>query len=454
MYTTKNLTEKWKLFLVILFPILVTQVGLYSMNFFDTVMSGRAGANDLAGVAIGSSLWTPVFTGLNGILLALSPIVAQLMGAGERDKVGKTVLQGIYLAIALAIGVFILGFILLDPILNSMDLDSEVRHIAKYYLVAISAGIVPLFVFNIIRCFIDALGQTRVSMFIILLTLPINIVFNYLFIFGKFGFPELGGIGAGVASAITYFMCTLIGLIVLLKIHPFSTFSIFKWVKPSMAAWWEQLRIGIPIGFAIFFETSIFAAVTLFMSSYDTTTIAAHQAAMNFQSMLYMVPLSISMALTICIGFEVGGHRYKDAKQYSWIGISAAVLLALGGGAIMYIFDYQIASLYSNNPEVIQATTHFLVYAIFFQLSDAFGAPIQGSLRGYKDVNITSIMAFISYWIVGLPFGYYMANYTDFGPYGYWIGLIGGLAAGAITLLFRLRYLQKKTVTHAKPSTL
>ena len=414
------------------------------MNFADTVMSGRAGAYDLAGVAIGASLWTPIFTGINGILIALSPIVAQLIGAGRKEKIGYTVLQGIFLAVVLAVAVLIIGSFVLNPILHFMDLEPEVERIAKYYLIALSTGIIPLFVFNIIRSFIDALGQTRITMFITLLALPINVFFNYILIFGKLGMPALGGIGAGIATAITYFISMILGLIVLLKLEPFTQYKVFvKGITPSLKAWWEQLKIGIPIGFAIFFETSIFSAVTLMMSKYDTVTIAGHQAAMNFQSMLYMIPLSISMALTICIGFEVGGKRFLDAKIYSKIGISVAIILAILGGAVMYFFDDQIAHLYSNNEAVIEAIKHFLIYAIFFQLADAFGGPVQGALRGYKDVNITSIMLFISYWIIGLPLGFILAIYTGLGPYGYWIGLIAGLSAGAITLYFRLRYIQR-----------
>ncbi|MBB6451814.1 MATE family multidrug resistance protein [Salirhabdus euzebyi] len=415
------------------------------MNFFDTIMSGRAGAADLAGVAIGSSIWLPVFTGINGILLALSPIVAQLIGAEKKEKIADAVKQGIYLSIALAIIVFVIGIFTLNPILNTMSLETEVRHVAKYYLVALGLGIIPLFMFNVIRCFIDALGQTRVSMFIILLSLPINILFNYMFIFGKFGAPTLGGIGAGVASSLTYLICMIISLIVILKIRPFSGYSIFqKYSPPSLSAWWEQLKIGIPIGFAIFFETSIFAAVTLFMSQYDTETIAAHQAAMNFQALLYMGPLSIAMALTIAVGYEVGAKRFNHAKQYSIIGISTALTMAVFGGTFMYIFDQEIIKLYTENEQVIHLGSQFIIYAIFFQLSDAFGAPIQGALRGYKDVNVTTIMAFVSFWVIGLPSGYILANYTAFGPFGYWIGLIVGLAAGATTLLFRLLFIQRK----------
>ncbi len=445
MYKTDSLHQKIKLFLLILFPILITQLGMYAMNFFDTVMSGKAGAEDLAGVAIGSSLWVPIFTGVNGILMALSPIVAQLTGADKKEDVPHAVQQGLYLSVVMAVVVMIIGYFLLDPVLAMMDLEQDVRSIAKFYLIALSTGIIPLFIFNLLRCFIDALGHTRMTMLIILLSLPINIVANYAFIFGKLGMPALGGIGAGVASAITYWISCLIIVWFTWKVRPFASYSIFTQMKkPSFKTWWQQLKIGVPIGFAIFFEVSIFAAVTLFMSAYDTATIAAHQAAINFASFLYMVPLSIAMALTIAVGFEAGGNRDRDARQYSFMGIIIAVGMAILSGVAIYAFDDPVARMYSDQTVVIEMTKNFLFYAIFFQLADAFGAPLQGALRGYKDVNITLVMAFISYWIIGLPSGYLFANFTSFGPAGYWIGLIIGLSAGALTLLFRLLSIQKQ----------
>ncbi|MCC2248377.1 MATE family efflux transporter [Virgibacillus sp. AGTR] len=447
MYQTTTLKEKLKLFAVILIPILITQVSMYLMNIFDTVMSGRAGAVDLAGVAIGTSLWVPIFTGINGILLAITPIIAHLTGAISENKVTNSVQQAIYLSIVLAIIVCTIGGILLNPVLNLMELEAGVRQTAKYYLIALGTGVIPLFIFNTVRCFIDALGQTRISMLIILISLPLNLFFNYIFIFGKFGIPAYGGIGAGIATSITYWLVSILALAVIYKITPFRKFSILtNWVKPSAKDWWEQLKIGIPIGFAMFFETSIFSAVTLFMSVYSTYTIAAHQAAINFASLLYMIPLSVGMALTIAIGYEIGAKRYLDARTYGYIGISGGIFIALFAGFVLYITRDWVAAMYNSNPEVIQLTKQFIFYAIFFQLADAFGAPIQGALRGYKDVNVTLIMALISYWIIGLPVGWILANYTVLEPFGYWVGIITGLTVGAIALLWRLLYLQRKFV--------
>ncbi|WP_121639264.1 MATE family efflux transporter [Virgibacillus sp. Bac330] len=445
MYRTTSLSEKLTLFITIVIPILITQVSMYVMNIFDTMMSGRASAADLAGVAIGSSLWVPIFTGVNGILLAITPIIAQLLGAKSEEQISKKVKQALYLSVTLALFVFLFGTILLDPILQLMDLENDVEHIAKFYLVALSTGIIPLFIFNTLRSFIDALGQTRISMFIILLSLPLNLIFNYMFIFGKFGIPTYGGIGAGIATSITYWLICFITFVVIHRLYPFRKFSILSyWIKPSFKAWWGQLKIGVPIGAAMFFETSIFSAVTLLMSAYSTYTIAAHQAAMNFASLLYMIPLSVGMALTIAIGFEVGAKRFDQARIYGYIGISGGIFIALFAGLVLYFTKDGVALLYNSNPEVVHLTKHFLIYAIFYQLADAFGAPIQGALRGYKDVNATLVIAFISYWVIGLPVGWLLANYTALEPFGYWVGIITGLSCGAIALLTRLLYLQRK----------
>jgi len=183
------------------------------------------------------------------------------------------------------------------------------------------------------------------------------------------------------------------------------------------------------------------------MANYSTAVISAHQIALNFTSLLYMIPLSISMGATILVGQSIGAGHQKDAKHYSYLGIVFAVLFSFISITILLLFREEIASLYTTDMNIVKLSMHFFIYAALFQLSDAIQAPVQGALRGYKDVNITFIMAIISYWVIGLPIGYLMATYTNLGPYGYWVGLITGLTIGAITLAIRLRHIQnKKTI--------
>lgn len=450
MRQTHTRRQKMRQLFVILGPILVTQVALSLMNFADTVMSGRFAAVDLAGVAIGSSIWMPVFTGITGILMALTPIIAQLFGAGRTDGIAPRTQQGLYLSVVLAGGVLVVGRFLLPVILNGMQLEPEVHRIAAEYLHALAWGIVPLFAYSVLRSFMDALGQTRATMAITLLSLPINVVLNYVLIFGPWGLPAYGGVGAGYASALTYWIIAIIAAVFVLRVQPFARYRVFAgWPAVRLAAWAEQLRIGVPIGFAIFLEVGVFAGIALLMSSFGTVTLAAHQAASNFGGLLYMVPMSMSSALTIAVGYEVGAGRIDDADEYGRIGIVASVAMALLSATFLLAFRARVAGWYTNETEVRLLLESFLFYVLFFQLSDAVAAPIQGILRGFKDVNVTLMVAIVAYWFVGFPGGYLLANYTSLGPYGYWIGLISGLAAGAVGLALRLAFVRRQFARRA-----
>ena len=445
METAVPLKKKPFRLATIVLPILVTQVALYMMTFFDILMTGRYDTYHLAGVTIGSSFWVPVYTGLAGILMGLTPIIAQLIGARRKDEVKFSVQQGLYVSVALATIVFLIIRYGVSPILEAMPLEEEVRVIAADYLEAMSLGLFPLFAYTVLRCFFDALGATRVSMVIILLSAPLTIFTNYLLIYGNWGFPELGGVGAGYAAAITYWLIFFIAFGVAWRHQSFSDYQLFKeWEKFHSEDGKMILFIGVPIGIAIFVETSIFSAVTLMMSNYSTAVISAHQIALNFTSLLYMLPMSISMGATILVGQAVGAGQMRDAKQYSYLGVGLAVAFSFVSIAILLVFRAPIASLYTTDGQIVGLATQFFIYAALFQLSDAIQAPVQGALRGYKDVNMTFIMAIVSYWVLGLPIGYVMATFTELGPYGYWVGLIAGLTVGAITLTIRLVYIQKK----------
>lgn len=445
MKVTNGLKQKYGQFIRILIPILVTQVTMSLMTFFDTMMSGHASPADLAGTAIGSSLWVPVQTGLSGILMGITPIVSQLVGGGRHDKVGYHVIQALWFGFAVGLVVLLAGSFAISPLLNGMNLEPKVHHVAFYFLAAISTGILPLFGYIVLRSFIDALGQTRTSMIITLISLPLNVGAGYLLIFGHGGFPRLGGIGSGIASAFTYWCIFLIAVWIVHRSEPFASYGVFRKLhKVSLEKWRELTKLGVPIGFAIFFETAVFADVTLLMSRFDTLTIAAHQAANNFASTLYMIPLSICLALTILVGFETGAARLKDARQYAVLGVGTAAGMALVTAVLLMLFRQSVAEIYSSDPEVVALTKHFLIYAIFFQLSDAIATPTQGVLRGYKDVNPGFWISLLAYWIIGLPLGFVLANYTPQGPYGYWIGLITGLAVAAVLLLRRLVVIQRR----------
>ena len=439
--------KKIRLILQVMIPIFITQVAIMSMNFFDTVMSGQAGTNDLAGVAIGANIWMPVFTGLNGVLLALTPIVAHFRGADDKQNIPVAVFNGIALAVLLSMATIASGFLLLPRILDTMTLTPIVRRIGVWYLAALALGIIPLFVTNVLRAFVDTMGYTQMTMRLFALTLPVNVFFNWVFIFGKLGMPALGGIGAGVGSALTCWLLALAFVVLINKIPELSSYHIFAWYGLSWQRIKKHLALGIPMGTSIFFETSIFGVVALFISKFGTAPIAAHQAAMNFTSLLYMLPLSFSLALTILVGVEVGAKRYAEARLFAKTGRYASWVVATIFARFLFTCRYYVAGLYSSDSEIISLAGHFLLYDVVFQFCDATAAPIQGILRGYKDMKAPFYFALIAYWVISLPLGLGLDIWGSQGPYGYWQGLIAGIFFSALFLTFRLKFIEKNVQT-------
>lgn len=445
MIISEKIQSKLRDILSVMLPIFVTQLSVMGMNFFDTVMSGHAGPENLAGVAIGANIWMPIFTSLNGILIALMPIVAQHIGAGRREEISSAVMHGIYLAFIIG-GIVIAGvWFFIDDALLIMGLEPEVKRIAAGYLKALTIGIIPIFICSILRGFVDTLGYTTMTMRIFLLTLPLNIIFNYILIFGKFGFPQLGGIGAGYATSLSYWLVCLFFFFVINKIEVLRSYRIFSaWRQVVLKLLREHLYIGIPIGISIFFETSIFGVVALFMAKFGTIAIAAHQAAISFTSLLYMLPLSFSLALTILVGIKVGAKEYDEAADYGRIGIMANLTLAFLFVLLLAFGKDYVAMLYSQDQKIIKLAGEFLFYAAFFQLLDATATPIQGILRGYKDVKAAFYASLFAYWGICLPLGYVLDVYLGHGPYSYWQSLITGIFFSGAFLLIRLRGIQRK----------
>ena len=445
MKQTFNYRQKARQFFAVLLPIFITQLSLMATGFFNTVMAGHISEQDLAGVAVGVNLFMPFFGSFLGIISGLTPTISQLYGAGRQDKIGFIVKQGFYWALGLAVLFLVLGWLAVPLVLPLLNLEPRVEYITRYYLIAVSFGIIPIFLAGVLRNFIDAHGYTRLTMCITMCTVPTNIILNYILMYGLFGVPAFGGIGAGIGSAIALTLNFVLNAIVVMQISPFRQYRVFHQLpRIDFAEWKKQLGIGIPIGGTMFCEQSIFGAVGLFMTAYGTAIVAAHQAAMNFTTMVYMIPMSVSMTLTILVGYEVGAKRQLDARQY--IRLSRVLTFLFVGSLALLLTQFReaIAAFYTSSSEVQPILMGFLVYAVFMQFSDSINAPLQGALRGYKDVHVTFLLAVLSFWIIGLPAGWGLANYTSFGPYGYWIGLIIGILVGAVCLVLRLHSVQKK----------
>ena len=444
MYPTHRFKDKFILFLKIFFPIMIYQFANYSASFVDTTMTGQYNTMDLAGVSTATSLWNPFFTFLTGIVYAMIPIIGHNLGRGKKEEVASDFYQFIYIALGLSIFLFGLVIFLAPPILNHIGLEPKVAAVAVHYLQFLAIGIIPLLLFSVIRSLLDSLGLTKLSMYLMLLLLPLNSGFNYLLIYGVFGLPELGGAGAGLGTSLAYWCLLAISIFILIKNKKLKEYQFSKITPLDFERIKEGVRLGLPIGGTVFAEVAIFSVVGLIMAKFSSLIIASHQSAMNFSSLMYAFPMSISSAMAIVVSYEVGAKRFDDAKTYIGLGRGTALIFAAFTLSFLYIFRGNVASLYGNDPEFIDLTARFLTYSLFFQLADTFAAPLQGILRGYKDTVIPFYLGLVGYWGVTLPVAMVFDSLTDFGAYSYWIGLIISLIVSGALYRWRLTVIMKR----------
>ena len=443
MHQTHNLQQRMRLFISIFLPILIYQLANFSASFVDTTMTGQYDTLHLAGVSMATSLWIPFFDLLIGIVSALVPIIGHHLGQGKKEKIASDFYQFIYLSLGLSLILFALVFVGAPLVLAHLGLEPLVEEVAKNYLWYLALGIIPLLLFSTIRSLFDALGLTKLSMYLMLLLLPLNGSFNYALIYGAFGFPEMGGAGAGLGTSLAYWVLLLISLLVAVKHPKIRSYELWK-VRPlDKKGLIEGIRLGLPISGTFFAEVVIFSVVGLVMAKFSSLIIASHQAAMNFSNLMYAFPMSISTSMSIIVSYEIGANRPDDVKKFCKLGRLTALGIAGFTFLFLYILRDRVAALYGSDTEFIRMTSVFLTYSLFFQLADTFAAPLQGILRGYKDTQVPFYLGLIAYWGVSLPLGLFLDHFTSLGPYGYWIGLIASLVTSGILFQWRLNRLAK-----------
>ena len=443
MHQTHNLQQRMRLFISIFLPILIYQLANFSASFVDTTMTGQYDTLHLAGVSMATSLWIPFFDLLIGIVSALVPIIGHHLGQGKKEKIASDFYQFIYLSLGLSLILFALVFVGAPLVLAHLGLEPLVEEVAKNYLWYLALGIIPLLLFSTIRSLFDALGLTKLSMYLMLLLLPLNGSFNYALIYGAFGFPEMGGAGAGLGTSLAYWVLLLISLLVAVKHPKVRAYELWKIRPLDKKGLIEGIRLGLPIGGTFFAEVVIFSVVGLVMAKFSSLIIASHQAAMNFSNLMYAFPMSISTSMSIIVSYEIGANRPDDVKKFCKLGRLTALGIAGFTFLFLYILRNRVAALYGSDTEFIRMTSVFLTYSLFFQLADTFAAPLQGILRGYKDTQVPFYLGLIAYWGVSLPLGLFLDHFTSLGPYGYWIGLIASLVTSGILFQWRLNRLAK-----------
>jgi MATE family multidrug resistance protein len=422
-------------------PLIIANLLQMSMAFVDTVMAGNLGTEDLAAVAIGSSILTPTFMFSIGTLMALPPIVAQHFGGKKLDKIGKSVRQSLWLSLILAIPsiIFLRNA---EPVLLLLDLEPEVAFLSDGYLKAAAWGIPGLLGYITLKHFNEAVSVTRPAMYIGIIGLFFNIICNYTLMFGKFGFPELGAVGTGWATMIVMWVMFACMLVYTWQKKEYRYYEIFNDVKlPDPYYMKELLKLGIPIGVTMTMEVSMFAVVSLLMGYLGTMAVAAHQIALNLASITFMMAFGLSSAVTVRVGQNLGRSSLSDAAFSGYTGIALSVGLMCCTALIFFLFPEILISIYTSDPELTPLAVQLLFLAAVFQISDGLQVSGSSALRGLKDTTVPMAVNLLAYWVIGLSSGYYMGIYLDWGPQGLWYGLILGLSTAAVLHNLRFRHL-------------
>ena len=420
------------------------------MGFVDTLMSGRYDSTDLAAISLGAGLWLPVFLTAQGILIATTPFVAHLVGANKLAQTQKPLIQGGCFALLLTL----LAVTLLyhsQVVLTFMSVPAELQVITYDYLQAIAWGFPALLGFQLLRSYIEGFGKTRPAMVIALVGLSANIPLNYIFIYGKFGLPEMGGVGCGWATTLVVWLMFFMTLAYVCLSRFFQSLQPFRhWQLPQLQELSSFIKLGLPIGFALLIEASMFSVISLLLADLGEVMIASHQVTMSFTGMVFMVPLSLAMALTIRVSHQLGAGKAEHAMLTVKTGLTIAIIIAALSALMMLSLSHEIVALYTQDTRIVNIAVTLIMIAAMFQFSDAIQITSAGALRGYKDTTIPLIMVFIAYWMIGLPTGYILGK-TDLlmpaiGPKGFWIGLLIGLTIGATLLLSRLIIVGKRHI--------
>ncbi|WP_158970257.1 MATE family efflux transporter [Paraglaciecola sp. L3A3] len=431
-------------------PLLIAQITQTLMGVSDTIMAGRYSATDMAAVAIGFSFTLPIIVFIQGITLALPPIISRLNGAKDVSKVANYTQQMVWLALAFSAIAVVFGF-LFEPLTHYIQMEKELGKIAVDYIQYVLFSMPAFALYQVLRNYCEGLSITKPSMIIMGIGLLVNIPANYILIYGKFGLPEMGGAGCGVATALVFVAMFIGTWLYTLKAKALAKYELYRHLYlPDLTVIKECLKLGLPIAMTILFEVTLFAVVAILLAPFGSIVVASHQVALNFSALMFMIPLSIGMATSIRIGYLLGENRPEQAKITTRCAFLVGISIATFTASFTMIFRNTIAELYSIDPLVIELASSLLLLAALFQFSDAIQVISGTALRGYKDTAAMFYLSFTSYWLVGLSIGCVL-GLTDWivpkmAGAGFWIGFICGLTCAAITLGIRLKYIQNHHV--------
>lgn len=432
----------------LMWPILITQVAQAGFGLIDTIMAGRMSPTDLAVVAVGVGLWLPVVLFMAGVMIATTPLVAEAKGAGQSSQIPWITQQALYLALLMGLA----GFAVLQLAPLSFDLLDVPAHLqpkASFFLHSIAFGMPAVTLYATLRGYTEALGHPRPVTVISILGLLGIIPLNYVFMHGLFGLPKLGGAGCGIATASIQWIMLIVLAIYLSLSKTYQQIKIFQQFSRFNSAMTGKIfALGAPIGMAIFFEVSLFSIAAIILSPLGEIVVSAHQIALSVTSVFFMAPLSLGMALTIRVGQLYGEQNWSAMQYVQRLGFIFATSMALAAMLLMLLFREQITSFYTTDTTVQAAATSLLLFALIYQLSDAWQVAAAGCLRGMQDTQGPMWITLLSYWGIALPLGIVLSRMLPYGAAGFWTGLVIGLTIAAVLLSFRLRHRQKQLFQH------
>ncbi|HEY2395442.1 MAG TPA: MATE family efflux transporter [Rudaea sp.] len=428
-------------------PLILGQLSSIGMNVIDTLLAGHLDARTLAAVAIGTGLWSLAIVAAIGVMLALPPSVAQLSGAGQRERIGPLFRQALWLA-------FVLGLVLLvlvrhaGVLLGPIGIDPMIAGETRKFLHAIAWGAPALTMYFALRGFSEGIALTRPTMYFGLFGLLLLAPLGYVLMYGKLGLIPRGAQGSGMATATVLWLQVLaFALYLRLRRHyrEIAPFGTFEW--PHWHAIVALLRVGVPMGVAVLMEAGLFVAAALLIGSLGANSVAGHQIAINVASVAFMVPLGVAMATTVRVGNAVGRGDAEAVRRAGYAGIGATAFTQTVSSLTMALFPLAIAKVYSDDAGVVATAAQLLLLAAIFQFSDGVQVAANGALRGLKDTTVPMAITAFAYWGIGMPVGWGLAFHAGFGARGMWMGLIAGLTVAA-GLLF-LRFTRMAPPRHA-----
>jgi len=435
-------------------PITMTFLLQIAAGVLDTIMSGHYSAKDLAGVSIGSNILLPMLLASVGLAMGLVPIVAQANGAKHYKQVFRAVYQAFWIAV-ISSAVICVVLINIESFLFLFDINKQIRRVTSGYLQAICFGIPALLVYSVLRSYTEGLSLTRPALLAGIISLIANAALNYILIYGKLGFPALGGVGCGWATAVAYWISCIFMVCYIIFSRSFSAGYLFgHFFSPNWIQIQEQIKLGLPISIKFLIQAGAFTLITLSLSRYGATVVAAHHITANIAVLASAFWAGITQALTIRVGHFLGLNRPSAARLSACIGVCLGAIYGVVGAIGLFYLATPVAALYTSDIAIRSLTVELLSIGALYLMVASIHDVSAGALRGYKDTKVPLLLVIFSLWVISLPLGYSlgMTNVIvqAWGAKGFWAGLLVGMSIAALLMINRLRRVSNRVV-HSMP---